>query len=238
MDVGRGEHRDELERRMLLLRRGGVCGRAARRRTGSQPGPHPRDRSPLRMVHAGVVRDLGGTRDHLRAGTRQRRSRPLFRRHREPGERWLFLQDWAHCVINADPEHRMVFGAWCDRQYGFVYDEVRAHGGLAWFPVLDCGAEIRWEANPRYLPSDLIRAPRAYPELGLIRILPCTSSSRAIPKACSGFRSPHASPKSGRRSKCKFGDRTVFNESVRESERCSSFSSELPWSPGKSRRPG
>lgn len=62
----------------------------------------------------------------------------------------------------------MVFGAWCDRQYGFVYDEIRAHGGLAWFPILDSSGEIRWEANPRYIKSDLaVRAPREYPELGL-----------------------------------------------------------------------
>jgi glucose-6-phosphate isomerase len=62
----------------------------------------------------------------------------------------------------------MMFGAWCDRQYGFVYDAIRAHHGLAWFPILDDQQKIHWEANPSYRSSDLlIRSPRAYPELGL-----------------------------------------------------------------------
>jgi glucose-6-phosphate isomerase len=75
---------------------------------------------------------------------------------------------WAHCVINADPDLRMVFGAWCDRQYGFVYDGVRRHGGLAWFPVFNAANAIEWRANPRYCsrPFDIHPA-RAYPELGL-----------------------------------------------------------------------
>src|SRR6202012_2715604 len=75
---------------------------------------------------------------------------------------------WGHCVINADPARRMVFGAWCDRQYGFVYDGVRRHGGLAWFPTLTVENEIEWKANPSYGASDLeIHPARAYPELDL-----------------------------------------------------------------------
>lgn len=77
--------------------------------------------------------------------------------------------DWAHCVINANPARRMVFGAWCDRQFGFVYHAVRAHGGLAWFPVLNPADEIGWRANPAYRTSKLnIHAARAYPELNLV----------------------------------------------------------------------
>lgn len=76
---------------------------------------------------------------------------------------------WAHCVINADPAHRMVFGAWCDRQYGFVYDGVRRHGGLAWFPVLTAKDEIEWRANPSYQKPNLhVHSARIYPELGLL----------------------------------------------------------------------
>jgi glucose-6-phosphate isomerase len=75
---------------------------------------------------------------------------------------------WAHCVINADPQCRMAFGAWCDRQYGFDYVGVRAHRGLAWFPVLTASGSIGWQANPQYRKSVLERhEPRAYPELGL-----------------------------------------------------------------------
>jgi glucose-6-phosphate isomerase len=76
---------------------------------------------------------------------------------------------WAHCVINANPARRMVFGAWCDRQYGFVYRGVRTHGGLAWFPVLNPADQIEWLANPAYRTGHLkLHASRAYPELDLI----------------------------------------------------------------------
>jgi glucose-6-phosphate isomerase len=62
----------------------------------------------------------------------------------------------------------MAFGAWCDRQYGFDYTGVRAHHGLAWFPVLAGAGAIHWEANPHYRKSVLEQhEPRAYTELGL-----------------------------------------------------------------------
>ncbi|HTV81992.1 MAG TPA: glucose-6-phosphate isomerase family protein [Acidobacteriaceae bacterium] len=84
-----------------------------------------------------------------------------------PGDQVVVPPGWAHCVINADDHHRMVFGALCERQYGFLYDRVRAHGGLAWFP-LQRGDGIAWQPNPRYRKSSLqVRGPRNYPELGL-----------------------------------------------------------------------
>jgi glucose-6-phosphate isomerase len=90
-----------------------------------------------------------------------------------PGDQVVVPPGWAHCVINGDPQRPMVFGAWCDRQYGFVYDHVRAHQGLAWFPVLDENCAIQWEANPRYRASTLsLRNSRTYPELGLKPDLP------------------------------------------------------------------
>lgn len=82
-----------------------------------------------------------------------------------PGDHVVVPPGWAHAVVNAGETERMVFGALCERQYGFVYDEVRAHGGLAWFPVWRDG-RIAWQANPRYETSQLIvRGPREYPEL-------------------------------------------------------------------------
>lgn len=83
------------------------------------------------------------------------------------GEHVVVPPGWAHCVINASETERMVFGALCERQYGFVYDGVRAHGGVAWFPLLREGG-ITWQANPRYEPTALsVRAARSYPELGI-----------------------------------------------------------------------
>lgn len=84
------------------------------------------------------------------------------------GDQVVVPPAWAHCVINADPTQRMAFGAWCDRQYGFDYTGVRAHHGLAWFPVLSESGAVDWQPNPRYYPSKLNQhVARAYPELGL-----------------------------------------------------------------------
>jgi len=87
-----------------------------------------------------------------------------------PGDQVVVPPGWAHSVINADRNRRMSFGAWCDRQFGFEYKGVRAHGGLAWFPVFDVTDKIEWKPNSAYLPSRLEqRKARPYPELGLDR---------------------------------------------------------------------
>jgi glucose-6-phosphate isomerase, archaeal len=88
------------------------------------------------------------------------------------GEQVVVPPAWGHAVINATPFARMVFGAWCDRQYGFAYDAIRAHGGLAWFPVVR-STHIEWERNPAYHDSQLVRRrSRDYPELGVLANVP------------------------------------------------------------------
>lgn len=87
----------------------------------------------------------------------------------EPGDKVVVPPGWAHAVINADAGKRMIFGAWCDRQYGFDYVGVRAHGGIAYYPIVGPDNEIVWEANPRYQATGLQRrSSRDYPELGLV----------------------------------------------------------------------
>lgn len=84
-----------------------------------------------------------------------------------PGDKVVVPPAWVHCVINADPKSRLLFAALCDRQYGFVYDGVRAHRGLAWYPLIR-GRKIEWERNPHYRESTLhVCGVRAYPELEL-----------------------------------------------------------------------
>ena len=86
-----------------------------------------------------------------------------------PGEVVVVPPGWAHATVSADAGEAMTFGAWCDREYGFEYDEVRARGGLAWFPRLAPDGRVEWQANPRYAARPLVeRRARAYPELGLV----------------------------------------------------------------------
>jgi len=184
MDVGRREHRDQLERRMLLF---GVVAFAAGR-LGDEP---VRSQGHIHAIapHCGwstpELFEIWEGRAIIYA--QERASDDPGRCvavTANPGEKVVVPPEWAHCVINADPENRMTFGAWCDRRYGFVYDEVRAHGGLAWFPILDARQNIRWERNPRYRTAEIsVRGARAYPELGLIHDLPMYEQFAADPES-------------------------------------------------------
>ena len=168
MDVGKEEHRQTLARRRLLF---GVVTYAA-----GQLGEEPvRSQGHVHKVssHSGWsppevyeiwqgcavvmmqerVSDDPGRCLAIEAG---------------PGEIVIVPPGWAHATISADSHHPLTFGAWCDREYGFLYDEVRARVGLAWYPLLTEGGRIKWQANPRYQTRQLVtRAPRLYREFGL-----------------------------------------------------------------------
>ena len=81
-----------------------------------------------------------------------------------PGERVVVPPAWPHMVMNADVTQPMVFGALCDRGYaGFEYEAVRAHHGLAYYPVVRSGA-ITWRKNPAYGATTLVeKGPNAHP---------------------------------------------------------------------------
>ena len=88
----------------------------------------------------------------------------------EPGDVVVIPPAWGHCIINADPEREMVFGAFCDREYRFVYEDVRRRGGLAWFARYGEGDKLEWTPNPSYQHSALtVRSARSYPEFQLDR---------------------------------------------------------------------
>ncbi len=73
-----------------------------------------------------------------------------------PGDTVVVPPEWAHATISADPNTPLTFGAWCDREYGFLYDKVRAHNGLAWYPLINADGAIEWKPNTNYEPSELI----------------------------------------------------------------------------------
>ena len=191
MDVGRLEDKDELNRRMLLF---GVV-MYANGRLGDEPvrsqghvhaiSPHCGWSTPElfeiwegRAVIYGQERsgDDPGRCVAIKAGPRDRIVIP-------PG--------WAHYVVNAGLNARLIFGAWCDRQYGFDYTQMRAHRGLAWFPLVESDGELSWAANPTYLPSRLEqRNARQYDELRLSSTVPIYEHLRRDPESIQWISDP------------------------------------------------
>lgn len=74
---------------------------------------------------------------------------------------------WAHYTVNANSKDYMAFGAWCIRDYGFDYDDVRSHNGLSYFPIVN-GNNIEFVHNEKYEECEVIRkVPRKYTEFSL-----------------------------------------------------------------------
>jgi glucose-6-phosphate isomerase len=190
MDVGRAEDRAELERRMLLF---GIV-MYAKGRLGSEPvrsqghvhaiAPHCGWSTPeLFEIWEGRAIVYGQQKSGDDPGL-------CFAIEAGPGERVIMPPRWAHYVVNADSNSVLVFGAWCDRQYGFDYVQMRAHHGLAWFPQIG-GGEITWQANPNYLASKLeIRRARHYSELGLSTTMPIYEHFRHDPDSVQWISDP------------------------------------------------
>jgi glucose-6-phosphate isomerase len=85
-----------------------------------------------------------------------------------PGDVVIVPPYWAHATISADPETPLTFGAWCDREYGFEYEDVRVHNGMAWFPIISENGNIEWLKNDKYLDCELIvKSPEIYSQLGI-----------------------------------------------------------------------
>lgn len=168
MDIGRYRDRPALEHRMLLY--GAVV--YASGRLGSEP---VRSQGHVHAVapHSGwsppEIFEIWSGKAIVYAQERaEDDSGRCIAVTTLPGQHVIVPPGWAHCVINADPERRMSFGAWCDRQYGFDYTGVRAHHGLAWFPLLRSGGSFEWQRNLHYRQSTLIeRSARDYAEFGI-----------------------------------------------------------------------
>lgn len=84
--------------------------------------------------------------------------------HAKAGDIVIVPPNWIHATINANIEKNMTFGAWCVRDYGFDYDEVKAHKGIAFFPYL-VNKKIRWKKNECYDTANLeVKEAFAYPQ--------------------------------------------------------------------------
>lgn len=90
-----------------------------------------------------------------------------FAVHALPGEVVIVPPGWAHCTIVGDVTKNLTFGAWCVRDYGFDYTDVRLHKGVAWFPLVEEDT-ITFIKNKHYQDSELIvKRPRQYHEFGI-----------------------------------------------------------------------
>lgn len=173
MDVGRLEDQDEMHRRMLLfgfvMYAAGTLGEEPVRSQGHVHtiAPHCGWSTPeLFEIWRGRAIIYGQENSGDDPGR-------CIAVEAGPGERVVMPPGWAHYAVNANRDSVLVFGAWCDREYGFDYKQMRAHHGLAWFPRMADDGQISWEPNPRYSKSELIsRSARDYRELGLSPSIP------------------------------------------------------------------
>lgn len=102
--------------------------------------------------------------------------------HAKVGDVVIVPPKWAHATISTNPEEALTFGAWCVRDFGFEYDDVRAHQGLAWFPKVE-DRKIIWEANDNYEKSELIvKEPREYTEFQIDAGIPIYQQYIACPE--------------------------------------------------------
>lgn len=98
-----------------------------------------------------------------------------------PGAKVLVPPGWAHATISADPHQPLTFGALCDREYGFEYEEIRKRCGLAWYPLLKEG-RLEWIPNQAYQGAVLQRkAPRSYADFGIDAREPLYEQVRRFP---------------------------------------------------------
>lgn len=87
--------------------------------------------------------------------------------HAGPGDVVIVPPGYVHATINSDVYRNMTFGAWCVRDYGFDYRDVRQHGGIAYFPYVD-GDSLKWRKNPAYIGGELIeKKARTWKEFNL-----------------------------------------------------------------------
>ena len=168
MDVGKKRHREELRKRMLLF---GVVTYAAGR-LGKEP---VRSQGHIHRVaaHSGwsppEIYEIWAGRAivYMQESTSDDPG-PCFAVTAEPGQIVVVPPGWAHATLSASPDVPLTFGAWCDRDYGFEYEQVRAHRGLAWYACFDDHGRLAWHRNASYIPTELsLGAARDYPELGL-----------------------------------------------------------------------
>lgn len=170
MDIGRRVHRSELQQRMLLFG-------AVTYATGRLGDEVVRSQGHVHKVssHSGWIAPEiyeiwnGAAFIYMQEFLADQPGR-CFAVKATPGDIVIVPPGWAHTSMSANPNEHLTFGALCDREYGFHYDEVRRRHGLAWYALSTERGEIRWEPNPHYQKSELVVcSPRDYQQFGVQR---------------------------------------------------------------------
>lgn len=170
MDVGRIEHKTTLAERNLLF---GVvtyaAGRLGKEPVRSQGHLHKKTRGNT-MSPPEIYEIWSGKAIIYMQESADDNPGKCYAVEAGPGEVVIVPPDWAHATISVNADENMTFGAWCDRDYGFDYDLVRKHKGLAWFPTIDKTGKIRWVSNKNYRKSSLmLKRPESYENLGIVK---------------------------------------------------------------------
>ncbi|MEO8026156.1 MAG: glucose-6-phosphate isomerase family protein [Bryobacteraceae bacterium] len=156
MDVGKPEHLAELKARNLLF--GAMVFAAGR--LGSEPvrtQGHVHRASPVHGWSTPELYEIWSGRAIVLMQERANEDPGrCFAAEAGPGEHIVVPPGWAHATLSVDPDTPLSFGAWCDRDYGFEYDDLRRLGGLAWFAEWNAEGRLEWHPNSRYAQSRLI----------------------------------------------------------------------------------
>ncbi|MGL5434604.1 MAG: glucose-6-phosphate isomerase family protein [Lachnospiraceae bacterium] len=173
MDVCKQEHLGDLKARNLLY---GICIYAA-----GQVGLEPvRSQGHIHAVSPScnsttpeLYEILEGKAYILMQKGADESTNRAYAVYGEAGDKILVPPGFAHCTINADPDSPMVFGAWCVRDYGFDYQDVRRMGGLSYFPVILPDRTVQFEANPKYNGTErIVKRQRIYTEFKIAADMP------------------------------------------------------------------
>lgn len=167
MDVGETGDRAEIEKRNLLFGAvtyaAGIIGREPVRSQGHIHAVSPSCGASTPEVYevwegeAFIYLQQRGTDDPGRC----------YAVHAAAGDVVIVPPGWVHATVNADVTKNMTFGAWCVRDYGFDYETVRSHNGIAYFPIAEADG-IVWTANPAYQGGSLVvKRARTYEDFGL-----------------------------------------------------------------------
>jgi glucose-6-phosphate isomerase len=182
MDVGKRVHRQELQERMLLF---GVVtyakGRLGDEVVRSQGHVH-KVSSHSKWAAPEIYEIWAGKAFVYMQEFAADHPGRCFAVKADPGDIVVVPPGWAHTSMSAEPKEHLTFGALCDREYGFQYEEVRRRRGLAWYALINAKGEIYWEPNPNYRTSNLIICtPRDYKAFGIERGSPLYSQFERDP---------------------------------------------------------